>query len=457
MSGMTKKSKLIHEHRQLKHLLLSAALEEAGAPKVILKSIMVTGAILLCVMIWAIFTQIPEVASAPGSVVPRGQIPIVQHLEGGVVAKVLVHDGEQIEAGMPVFLMSPTLALSELKKLHNHQTALAIDLIRIESFIEGKKLTISDITNQVKIPKQMREEDYQKIIQNAISLSEQHQISAQREKSILKKKIAQYTKDNDNLISKMNNIKSKRANLKSQVDIHEKGTITQTSSTLNLLQAKDRYANVVTDYLEAENLIATNKNALSEAKDRYSNLEATLLEEAYTEKSQISKKLLEANDSLAATQEKVERLTVFSPVKGIIKGLTIDVGSVIPPGGVVFEVVPLDETLIVEARVKPEDIGHVEIGAPVKIKISAFNFSRYGQITGILEKISPSTFLDENGQPYYKTMIHLDKTFVGDNENRNRILPGMTVTADIMTGTKSLMSYLLKPVQTTLSESFRER
>lgn len=457
MTQLSKKSKLIQAHRQLQHLLLSAALEEAGAPKIILRTIAITFAIVFSLLIWAALTRIPEVASAPGVVVPRGQIPIVQHLEGGIVAKVLVKDGEHVEAGSPVFLLSPTLTLTELKKLKNREVALKIDLLRLDAFIDDKKLTLSKIKDQVTKPQQMTQDDYDKLSHNALELLKQQRISSQREKSILKKQIAQLKQDVKNLTKRKTTSKERKVNLENQLNIHIKANKTKAGSDLSLLQANERLTQAKADYFEIEGMMEANQSSLSEAQDRYSNLEAQLLEEAYTERAEINKKLIEIKDSLTAAEDKAERLTVYAPVKGIVKGLKLDVGSVIPPGGVLFEVVPLDETLVVEARVTPEDIGHMEIGDQVKVKVSSYNFARYGQLTGALEQLSASTFLDEHGRPYYKATIYLDKTYLGKNRKINRILPGMTVTADIITGSKSLISYMFKPVQTTLNEAFRER
>jgi membrane fusion protein, adhesin transport system len=273
----------------------------------------------------------------------------------------------------------------------------------------------------------------------------------------LKTQISQLKHDIQNLDKRKTHLSSRKVNLEKQVNIHLKATKARTTSQLQLLQSKERYNLAQSEYLELEGQVRSNESLLNEAKDRHSNFEAKMLEEAYIQRSDISKSLLEVQDSLMAAQDKATRLTVNAPVKGIIKGLKLDVGSVIPPGGVLFEVVPLDETLVVEAKITPEDIGHMKINDPVKVKISAYNFARYGQLNGILEQLSASTFIDEDGVPYYKATIRLDKSYLGKDKLRNRILPGMTVTTDIITGKKSLISYMLKPVQTTLNEAFTER
>ena len=122
-----------------------------------------------------------------------------------------------------------------------------------------------------------------------------------------------------------------------------------------------------------------------------------------------------------------------------------------------MEIVPLDRTLIVEAHIPPRDIGSLQVGQPARVKVSAFDFSRYGIIVGKLEFLSATTFVDENNKSFYKGRIALDQDHVGPNPERNLILPGMTVEADIITGEKTVLAYLLKPIHTSLNSAFRER
>lgn len=147
-----------------------------------------------------------------------------------------------------------------------------------------------------------------------------------------------------------------------------------------------------------------------------------------------------------------------SPVRGIVKGLKLHtVGGVVAPGEVLLEIVPMDEELIVETRISPYDIGHVQVNQPAKVKVIAYDFARYGAISGVLKSISASTFRDDDGVPFYKGIIDLDKNHLGDDPDTNLVLPGMTVQADINTGEKSILQYLLKPIYVSASQAFRER
>jgi HlyD family secretion protein/adhesin transport system membrane fusion protein len=133
------------------------------------------------------------------------------------------------------------------------------------------------------------------------------------------------------------------------------------------------------------------------------------------------------------------------------------VGGVVTAGQVICEVVPLGEALVVEARILPQNIGHLRVGQPVQVKVSAYEFSRYGAMDGKLAALSPTTFVGQDGSRYYKGRIVLARDHLGSRKGEYPLTPGMTVMADIVTGQKTVMSYLLKPIHRALSTSFRER
>ena len=154
----------------------------------------------------------------------------------------------------------------------------------------------------------------------------------------------------------------------------------------------------------------------------------------------------------------MDRLEVKSPVYGLVKGLQVNtIGSIIEPGKTLMEIVPADKNLVIEAKISPKDIGHVQVGDMARIKVSSYDFARYGAVMGKLEFLSATTFLDANQQPYYRGRIALKQNFVGKNPEENKILPGMTVEANIITGKKTILSYLLKPIHLSLRQALTER
>ncbi|HID02537.1 MAG TPA: HlyD family type I secretion periplasmic adaptor subunit, partial [Desulfobacterales bacterium] len=182
-------------------------------------------------------------------------------------------------------------------------------------------------------------------------------------------------------------------------------------------------------------------------------------------KDNVLQQLGQLEDELAENQELINKLTqqinrleLRSPTNGIVKGLEIHtIGGIIPPGQPLMEIVPLDEELIAEVKVSPNDIGHIKKGDHVTVKVTTFDFSRYGSINGTVSALSATTFTSEQGAPYYKGMIKLEKHYVGNDAEMNKVLPGMIVNADIITGEKSLLAYMLKPIHRSLNSAFIER
>ena len=157
-------------------------------------------------------------------------------------------------------------------------------------------------------------------------------------------------------------------------------------------------------------------------------------------------------------KDRVARLIVRAPVRGVVQSLAVkSIGQVVRPGEAVASIVPLGQELVAEVQIRPDDIGHVAIGYEAQVKITTFDPVRFKAVEGRVRHISPTTFLTEQGEPYYKGVIELTKAYVGEGTNQHRILPGMLVQAEIVTGTKSLVRYLLRPIYRSFSTSFSER
>ncbi len=168
--------------------------------------------------------------------------------------------------------------------------------------------------------------------------------------------------------------------------------------------------------------------------------------------------MVENNELIAKLETQIKRLELRSPARGIVKGLEIHtIGAVIPPGKPLMEIVPIGEELLAEVKVSPADIGHVKKGDHVTVKVTTFDFSRYGSINGTISGLSATTFTSMQGAPYYKGLIKLEKHYVGNDPEMNKVLPGMIVNADVITGEKSLLAYLLKPIHRSLNSAFIER
>jgi len=197
---------------------------------------------------------------------------------------------------------------------------------------------------------------------------------------------------------------------------------------------------------------------LSETRNKLYELNSHYKEQTLKEIHQKDSEMLDIRTAIHKLVDRAKRLNIKSPVMGIVKGLKLAEGSVLQSGAIVFDVVPLDNKMIVEVKIKPRDIGHIKVGYPVNVKVTSYDYAKYGSIPGKLTSISASTFVEKSSQEqYYKGVIELSKHYVGSNPKKNHVIPGMVVIADIMTGDKTMLAYLLKPINRSLDNAFQER
>ena len=196
------------------------------------------------------------------------------------------------------------------------------------------------------------------------------------------------------------------------------------------------------------------QQAIQEYEARLKALQASHRDDAFQELNRVESQLAQNREIMQKMEHRVGRLEVTAPVRGLVKGLAVNtVGAVIQSGQPLMEIVPMDRPLVVDVRIPPQYIGHMRTGMPVQVKVSTFDFSRYGGIDGELDFISPSTFAGDRGERFYRGRVRLDQNHVDGKP----VMPGMTVMADIVTGDKTVMAYLLKPIHNSLQTAFAER
>ncbi len=231
------------------------------------------------------------------------------------------------------------------------------------------------------------------------------------------------------------------------------------------LVGKIELNNVRRLYLQAqENLLAIPtrriqlEEMLSESRDRLARLDIEARQSWLAEMDSINEDLAKQQEVIVRARKQSSRLVIRSPESGFVHDLRVrSLGRVVQPGDTILNIVPTDRDLLAVTRIASKDIGHVYPGLPVTIKLTAFDFARYGSVSGKLMHISPSTVMDQTGESTYVATISLDRLYVGDDPETNRILPGMLVQADIRTGERTVLTYLLKPIYASLQKAFRER
>lgn len=414
-------------------------LEESPLPHVMKGSVAVIALLVSVFLGWAALTPVEEIATASGQTVPSGYIQSVQYVDGGVVREILVADGDLVEAGQPLLRFDDTNARADLGQMKARQTSLRLQAERLRRFVgqESQGAVLTEEETAILVSMEEARAGQQRVLRDQIAQKEQERHALSSNRIALAKNLTLMGRENairQNLASK--GYGSQLMALNSERDLNQmQGKMEENSD-------QNRRAD----------------EALREARNRLTSLGADLKQEAMKNLGQNEAELMELKQSLEKLEHTASRTVIDSPVRGIVKGLSVHtIGAVVEPGKLLMEVVPVGETLLVEASVSPSDVGHMTAGQPVRVKVTAFDYTRYGAVSGHLLGVSASTFQTEKGESYYKARIGLDRHYVGPESAMNLILPGMVVQADIVIGKKSVLQYLLKPIQHAVSGAFHER
>ena len=444
-----------HEHQPLsvvqrprsRFLVQSIKLEEQGAPGVISAAVLVICVLLGAAVAWAGVTRVDEVARAVGEVVPAGSIQAVQHLEGGIVGEIMVRDGDLVEAGDVLIRLAPTASQADLDQMLARRAALLLQAERLRAFAVGRAPDWDAVVD-----------GFAPLKADQQAIYDTQRASLESQAAVIRSQIAQREADLVAFGNQRETLSAEIAILEEEVGIRASLLDRGLASRLTYLDAQRRLTTATGSLSDVLDGITRTNSEVDEAIGRLAELEARLSNEALDAAGAVTAELAEVEEALRDLRDRVERLEVRAPVRGVVNALAVhSVNAVIQPGQELLEIVPMGDELVVEARVLPHDIGHVEEGQAADIRVSSYDFARFGAVPGVVRQLSASTHLDENLRPYYRAVIALDRDHVGDQPGINQIIPGMTVEADIKTGSKTILDYLLRPVSRGFASAFQER
>ncbi len=428
-------------------LIQSIKLEEAGPPGAISGAMIFISVLILAAIGWAMITEVDEVALAEGEVVPAGSIHSVQHLEGGIVSAILVREGDMVEEGVSLLQIAPTSTRSDLNQMLARRASLVLQEERLRAFAASR---VPDFAAAIDGYEDLKE-DQQAIFRTQVA-------NRTNQVMVVQSQLSQAEGEYQRLINRAESLREQIAFLQEELEIRQRLLDQGLMSRIVFLDTQRELAQSEGSLVETIDSIAETQSSMSELNGRADEIISRLENEALTQAGEISGELAQVEQALASLTDRVDRLDVRAPVRGIVTSLkTLTINAVVQPGEVLMEIVPIGDELVVEARVSPNDIGHVEPGQPADVRVSSYDFSRFGAVSGTVRQISATTFVDEQLVPYYRAVIALDQDFVGEVDGINPIIPGMTVQADIKTGSKSILDYMLRPVYRGLHGAFRER
>ena len=432
--------------RLIRYLSQPLILEEAGPPSVLLHLLSLCSLFVVGFVLWAMVTPMKETAATNGQIIPAGSVHVVQHLEGGIIAELAVRNGQVVGPGELLIRLQEEAARGELDQLRAREATMALKAERLRALVLGFEPDFSAGS------------DYPGLIEDETAILALQKNARESQVAVLLSRIEQREAEIAALEEQRKNLANQLAIVEQQVEMRRKLAAKKLIPQLDLLESERSLADSVGQLNSLMADITRAKGALAESRNEIFELEAQLGAKAVTEMGEVSGELAQVREALRKLEDRADRLEIRAPVRGIVKGLaTRTIGAVVPPGETVMEIVPFDDTLVAEVRIQPRDVGHLTVGQPAQVKVTTYDVARYGVVEGTLARISASTFRDEDGEPYYKGVIELSKAHVGETPGLNPILPGMVVEADIATGSKSLLRYLLKPVFRSLDGALSER
>lgn len=440
------KAKYSQEDLIYMNSLSVAVLERVHSRSKILLFVIV--AVVIWLITWASFAEIDEITKGIGKVIPSKQIQVIQNLEGGIVSEILIQEGQLVEKGQVLVKIDDTKFSSSYEENKLRYLELHVKSIRLKAEASSKKLLIPKKL-YVEMPKLMEEER---------TLYSINKNQLRRRLNILKEQVKQRQNELTEAKVKLKQLRKSYSLIAKEVDITKplvkKGLVSQ----VEFLQLS-RQANSMIGDLDAVRLsIPRIKSTIQEAKGKIEEAKLEFRFKAKEKLNEVEAEMSRIHESGDALEDQVKRTSVRSPVKGIVQQLLINtVNGVVQPGMDIVEIVPLDDKLLIEAKIKPSDVAYIYPGLEAMVKFTAYDFAIYGGLKGKVTLVSADTIVDEKGNSYYLVSIKTDVSYLEKYNKKHEILVGMVANVDIITGKKTVMDYLLKPILKAKQGALRER
>lgn len=442
---MTKNVRLLNDPGVVS-LSQAIELEERPPSSALTKLVFAACSFVVCAVIWSVLAQVDIVTNARGRVIPAGDVVAVQHLEGGVISRILVAEGEHVRAGRPLLQLA---ALDTEGRLEQWYAKRATHLLGIEgqkAIIEKRTPDFSGVVTGF---------EAQKTAEAALYAARRQALDSQL--LVLSAQVDQRKSDAMRLSGQVRELSRDVQNSESEL-------VLRTRLYDDKLTTRDRLVAAERDASDRRKQLLSSRDQLSrianeqlEFERKIKELENKVLADAQTAIAQHTAELAEVEAALKNEQGREGRLTVTAPVDGIVTGLSAKaVNAVVRPGDTLMEIVPTNEALVISASVAPQDIGQLAVGQKTDVRVSAYDFATYGTLAGTVKRISATTFSDPDGRQFYKVIVHLNRDYFGNDPANSRILPGMDVEVDVKTGSRSVFAYLVKPVSKALDTAMRE-
>ncbi|MDD2915754.1 MAG: HlyD family type I secretion periplasmic adaptor subunit [Gallionella sp.] len=425
----------------------SIHIEEELVPAFVRPIMYLVVALVVIFLLWAALTRMKEVARAPGEVIPSGSVKVVQHLDGGVVSEIVAEERKLVEQGSVLLRIEGTQANADYGQMKARLDSLRLREERLKAFTEDKQpdFIALGIEQPGMVSNQQEIYSTQLAAQDSMLSILDSQID-QRKQRIRQLEIA------------LSVAREQQAMTGELATMRENLAARQLINRTVLLETRRAKSTALGETARLTAEIGVVKQELSEIQSRRIDSLNQSRRDALAELGNVRAEMAEVEETLQRLQARVDRLEVRAPIRGFVLDMRVqNVGQVIQPGALLMQIVSNNAVFEAEVRITPRDIGFVRVGQPVNLRVTSYDYSRFGFVKGRLKRVSASSIVGEDKTPYYQGVVELDNPYVGDVPGRNLLQPGMSVEAEILTGEKTLLAYLIKPLIDVVSMSFHER
>jgi adhesin transport system membrane fusion protein len=403
-------------------------------------------------LIWANFATLNEVTRGDARVVPSQKVQVIQNLEGGILSEMLVHEGQVVQAGDVILRIANSNAQSAYQDSHTQSLTLKAMMARLTAEIQN---------TEPAFPPEVRQEAPQ-IVASERALYDSQMAQYKSDVAVLNDQLTQRQQEIAELKTRTEALTRSLGLAKQQRDIVAPLVQSGAAAKLDLVKDDQMVSDLEGQLAEAQASLPQVEAARDEASRRLQGKTVSFQSDAQAELNKHSAELNALSDKAVAERDRVDRTEVRSPVRGVVKEIKVNtIGAAITPGQDLVEIVPLEDTLLIEAKIRPSDIAFLSPGQPATVKITAYDYSVYGGLQAKVEQISADTIKDEDDGPrpetFFRVTLRTDKNYLGDAAHPLPIMPGMTATVEILTGHKTVLDYLLKPILKAKERALTER
>ena len=403
------------------------------------------GLVVVALVIWSALAKIDEVTRGQGKVIPSRQVQVIQSQDGGVVVELLVHEGDLVKQGQLMVRLDQTRSQSSFRENRAEFQALSVKAARLRAVVDKTEFVADEELAQA-VPRIVRQE---------MALFESSQAELALEKQIAQEQLSQRREELVELTARERQAARSLELTQRELNVTRPMIASGAVSEVELLRLEREVNQLSGERKQAAAQIKRIESSIAEAQRKIEGIELEFVNEVREELADTITRMNALREAGTGLSDRVKQTEVRSPVNGTVKQLYYNtIGGVVLPGKEIIEVVPLDDTLLLEVRIRPKDIAFLVPGQRAMVKFTAYDFVVYGGLDGSVEHIGADTVMDEEGNPFYEVLVRTHEAGLADDKP---IIPGMTVEVDILTGKKSILAYLMKPVLRAKQYAMTER